>query len=137
MPKSPKKKPAPKGEKSSSGKNNPDEDSIRAGQEVMEEGNKKYLASLDKKLKEQYQIDDNVYDYIADCTIALTQATKPDPCGPGKIPDNPARAQGVKMVLQALDVFPANKSKVDVNHNIDKALFESARAVFNEMQGKE
>jgi hypothetical protein len=35
VPKSPKKKPAPKGEKSSSGKNNPDEDSIRAGQEVM------------------------------------------------------------------------------------------------------
>lgn len=35
MPKSPKKKPAPKGEKSSSGKSSPDEDSIRAGQEVM------------------------------------------------------------------------------------------------------
>ncbi|MFA5347673.1 MAG: hypothetical protein WC294_06015 [Methanoregula sp.] len=115
MPKSPRKQPPPPDEKSSSGKSNPDEASIRAGQQIMAEGNAKLLASLEKKLKEQYKIDDGPYDYGADCIIALTQATKPDPCGPGKIPDNAARAQGVKMFVQVIDGLPADKIKANVN----------------------
>jgi hypothetical protein len=108
----------PDEKKSSSGKSNQGwaEGSVEAGQQIMAEGNAKLLASLEKKLKEQYKIDDGPYDYGADCIIALTQATKPNPFGPGKLPDNRARAQGVKMFVQVIDGLPADKAKIDVNH---------------------
>lgn len=110
MPKSPKKKPAPKEEKSSSGKNNQDEDSIRAGQEVMCETRRKMEAAnlgLDRGLSKLNE---------------LLEATKPISCIKGKdadggtvdfvdVPDNQAQVKALDILLSLGDYYPDKRVK--------------------------